>query len=91
MSTGVMMERIAETARCSLSQHRPSVFRIILRPDRRPHFQVHLPAVLSWRAMAFAGLSYVLFLSPALARSLQPYILSSPWSLGKYRCACGSS
>ena len=36
-----------------------------------------LPRVLG-ALMALAGLSYVVFLSPALARSLQPYILVFP-------------
>jgi hypothetical protein len=48
-----------------------------------------LPRILGV-LMVLAGLSYVLFLSPELAWSLQPYILVSP-ALGKYRCACGFS
>lgn len=38
---------------------------------------IFLPRILGV-LMALAGLSYVLFLSPALARSLQPYILVFP-------------
>jgi len=42
-----------------------------------------LPRILGV-LMGLAGLSYLLFLSPPLARSLEPYILVFP-ALGKYR------
>src|ERR1700730_10545093 len=32
-------------------QHRPSVLRTMVRPDRLPHFQIHLPASNSWSAV----------------------------------------
>jgi len=42
--------RVSQTARRSLPQHRPGIFRIVLPPGRHPHSQIHFPAAHPWRA-----------------------------------------
>jgi hypothetical protein len=72
-------------------KHRPGISRILLHPDRLPHFQVDLTASNSGRADGVCQFGLA-DLSGTAARKLSvPLTIWPRASLGKDRCACGSS